>query len=62
MSWKTNFDTLVPIRNEFLKELPFSLKTRLGIAIVLSFLGNTLQVADFMQKANNKTRAYYFNL
>ena len=51
----------VPIRADQFKELPFSLKSRNGIAIVFSFFGDNEQVGALMQKASNTTRAYYFN-
>ena len=42
--------------------MPFSLQTRLGIATVLSLLGDGDVVGEIMQKASHKTRAYYINI
>ena len=39
---------IVAIRSELRQGLPFSLKTRNGIAIVLSFFGDTEEVSEFM--------------
>ena len=51
----------VPIRADQLKGLPFSLKSRNGIAIVFSFFGDNELVADLMQKTSHATREYYFH-
>ena len=49
------------IKKAYRSGLPFSLKTRNGVAIVFSFYGDSEKVGTFMQRASQKTRAYYVN-
>ena len=56
-----NYDVKVPIKDEYLSILAFSLKTRRGMAVVLSWFGDCEQIGDFMQNCSHKTRAYYVN-
>ena len=51
----------VPIRDEYLTGLPFSLKTRHGVAIVFSYYGDSEDVLEFMSKCSHTTRAYFKN-
>ena len=51
----------VSIKDKDRKGLPFPLKARLPIAIVLGFMADSWEVSTFMQKASNKTRSYYVN-
>ena len=51
----------VKIKQAFRSGLPFSLKSRNGVAIVFSFYGDSEKVGTFMQRASQKTRAYYIN-
>ena len=51
----------VPIKEEFLKCLPFPLRTRIGLATVFSYYGHSGKVENLMQKASHTTRAYYVN-
>ena len=50
------------IKDELLTSQPFNLKTRLGIALVLSSMGFSDEVFGFMQRASHQTRAYYVNI
>ena len=38
----------VPIKKDYLKALPFNLKTRNGIATVFSYWGDSDEVCEFM--------------
>ena len=49
----------VAIRNEYLKVLPFNLKTWNGVTIILSFWGDDIAVEKLMQKISHSTRAYF---
>ena len=61
-NFENNLDVTVDIRNQYRKRcMPFSLKSRNGIAIVFSFYGDGEDFADFMQNASHKTRAFYVN-
>ena len=51
----------VQIKPELLSAIPFSLKTRHGIATVLGFMGDFEAVSDLMQYASHGTRAYWVN-
>ena len=50
------------MNSEFFKELPFGqLKTRHGVAIVLSYLDDSKNVNSLMQQISHRARAYIFN-
>ena len=51
----------MPLVDEYRKEIPFTLKSRLAIAIVFSYMGDSEEVATFMQKASERTRSYFVN-
>ena len=61
MSFESKVKVKVPIVDDYRKEQPFAMNSRHGIAIVFAFYGDSDQVGEFMQKASNKTRAYYIN-
>ena len=53
---------MVPFKDSLKKRLPFgNLKSRHAIAVVLSYLGTTLEVYPLLQKISHTTRAYIFN-
>ena len=53
---------MVPFKDSLKKRLPFgNLKSRHSIAVVLSYLGTTLEVYPLLQKISHTTRAYIFN-
>ena len=59
---KKNPDEVLKIRDDLKRRLPFgNLKSRHAIAIVLSFVGTTLDVYPMMLKINHTTRAYIHN-
>ena len=52
----------VSLREDFLKKLPFSkLQSRLVVAKVLSYFGDSDQVYYLMQTTSHRTRAYITN-
>ena len=60
-SIQSKSDTKVAIKNEHLAGVPFTLKTRIGLAIVFGLFGDCEEVGEFMQKASHTTRSYYVN-
>ena len=60
-TYESRLSLNVKIKNAHRSGLPFSLKSRNGVAIVFSFYGDSEKVGIFMQKASHKTRAYYVN-
>ena len=53
----------VPLKEELSKKLPITkLQSRLGVAKVLSFVGDSDKVYDIMQKTSHTTRAYISNV
>ena len=53
-------DTVVAIREEYLKDLPFGeLKSRHGLALMWSYLGDRFLVGHLMQTLCHRSRAYY---
>ena len=57
-----SIDVMVPFKDSLKKLLPFgNLKSRHAIAVVLSYLGTTLEVYPLLQKISHTTRAYIFN-
>ena len=52
----------VQIREEYLKALPFgSIESRVPVALIWSYYGDTLEVSWLMQRLSHKTRAYFVN-
>ena len=60
-SFEDSVDVVVPIRDKFRHLLPFNLKSRHGIAVVLSYFGDRYNVMQLMQYASHMTRAFFFN-
>ena len=60
-SEKGKISIKVPIREEYTSLLPFSLKSRNGIAITFSYFGDKHEVGQVLQSASHKTRAYFKN-
>ena len=51
----------VPIKDELRSSLILGLKSRLSIALILSFLAHSEEILFLLQKLNHSTRAYIQN-
>ena len=60
-SFESKLDVKVPIVDQYRKEQPFALNSRLSIALVFGLMGDSEDVSTFMQKASKKTRSYFVN-
>ena len=59
--FESKIDVKVPLVELYLSGMPFALKSRRGVAIVLSFFGDVDEVGELMQKSSHETRAYFVN-
>ena len=51
-NFESKLDVIVPIVDQYRKEQPFALKSRLSIALVFGLMGDSEDVSTFMQKAS----------
>ena len=60
-NFESKLDVIVPIVDQYRKEQPFAIKSRLALALVFGFMDDREEVSIFMQKASKKTRSYFVN-
>ena len=58
---RTYFDIKIKIRSELIAKWVFGIKSRLPIAIILSFFGYREEVVPLLQILAHGTRAYIWN-